>query len=238
MQYYSLILSSFSDEEENDKENLDPLVHKLGDESSSPKGDPVKAFVDDEAEEEDDSDHDLFRFQENEEDEENEDSDELNDLIVTGYEENAIDSERRNELHQKWLEQQDAAGTDNLMQRLKCGPKGRDTTLLCVEDESDEDEDESSDDEEDIDIVPTKTARINTKKAKQMITQMFADNEDTFLSSDDEETEKMLTKQRLLDKVVSVYKKLVDCADIYGCHSVFFFPWKYIWSFEFPNFDS
>lgn len=175
-------------------------MHKPDDGCSSPIGDPAKAFLDDEAEEEDDGDNDLFRFQENEEDEGNGDSEELNDLIVTGYEEKPIDNERRNELHQKWLEQQDAAGTDNLMQRLKCGPKVRDTTLLDAEEESDEDED-SSDDEQDV--VHAKPARMSTRKAKQMITQMFADKDDAFLSSDDEETEKRLKKQRVLDKVVS-----------------------------------
>lgn len=217
-------------------------MHKPGDECSSPKGDPVKAFVDDEAEEEDDSDNDLFRFQENEEDEGNEDSEEINDLIVTGYEEKPIDNEKRNELHQKWLEQQDAAGTDNLMQRLKCGPKVRDTTLLDVEDESDEDEEDFSDDEKDV--VPAKTARINTRKAKQMITQMFADKDDAFLSSDDEETEKRLVKQRVLDKAVSVYNFYWICAVIYGyCLSlpvclirICCLSWKSIFSSELPKF--
>ncbi|KAK1391403.1 otolith matrix protein OMM-64 [Heracleum sosnowskyi] len=187
-----------SDEDDNDKENLKPITFKPSDPCPSPKGDPVKAFVDDEAEEEDDSDHDI-RFNENDEDDGNEDSDELNDLIVTGYEEKSIDNERRNELHQKWLEQQDAAGTDNLMQRLGCGPKVKENTLFDVEIESDEDDEGSSDDEEDV--GPAKAARINARKAKQMIPQMFADKEDPFVSSDDEETEKMLVKQRLLEKV-------------------------------------
>ncbi|WOG90658.1 hypothetical protein DCAR_0309902 [Daucus carota subsp. sativus] len=187
-----------SDEEDDDKENLEPIIFKPGNACSSPKGDPVKAFVDDEAEEEDDSDHDI-RFQENDEDDANEDFGELNDLIVTGYEEKSIDKERRNELHQKWLEQQDAAGTDNLMQRLGCGPKVKENTLFDVEVESDEDDEGSSDEEEDI--GPAKTARINARKAKQMIPQMFADKEDPFVSSDDEETEKMLVKQRVLEKV-------------------------------------
>lgn len=200
-------LCSSSDEEDNDKENLEPITFKPGNPCSSPKGDPVKAFVDDEAEEEDDSDHDI-RFNENDEDEGNEDSDELNDLIVTGYEEKSIDNDRRNELHQKWLEQQDAAGTDNLMQRLGCGPKLKENTLFDVEVESDEDDEGSSDDEEDV--GPAKTARINARKAKQMIPQMFADKEDPFVSSDDEETEKMLVKQRLLEKVVSVCLFLLD----------------------------
>ncbi|KAG6437986.1 hypothetical protein SASPL_102917 [Salvia splendens] len=111
---------SSSDEEDNDKENSDPHP-RVVDDNSSPNGDPVKNFIDEEAEEEDDSDNDLNRFPENEGDD-IDDLEELNAMIATEYEERLTDKERRNELHQKWLEQQDAAGTDNLIQRLKCGP--------------------------------------------------------------------------------------------------------------------
>ncbi|KAA8537648.1 hypothetical protein F0562_027256 [Nyssa sinensis] len=187
------------DEEDNDKENIDPHPHRPDNGSSSPRGDPVKAFVDEEAVEEDDSDNDLFRFQENE-DEDDEDFEELNDLIATGYEENPIDNERRNELHQKWLEQQDAAGTDNLLQRLNCGPKDRDTTLLEEEEEEDGEDGEEVGDEAAEDPVPRNVARINSRKAKQMISQMFSDKDDAYISSDDEETEKRLVKQRLLNR--------------------------------------
>ncbi|XP_010254905.1 PREDICTED: uncharacterized protein LOC104595738 [Nelumbo nucifera] len=186
-----------SDEEDDDKENIDPHPHKSSREVLSPKGDPVKAFVDDEAEEEDDSDHDLMRFQENEEDEENEGVEELHDLIVTGYKENPIDSERRDELHQKWLEQQDAAATDNVLQRLKFGRKQRDTVML--EDEEEREFGEGSIDEFEDDMLPTNITRINTKKVKQMIPWMFTDKDDV-LSSDDEETEQRLVRQRLLEK--------------------------------------
>ncbi|KAK1391384.1 hypothetical protein POM88_010440 [Heracleum sosnowskyi] len=61
----------------------------------------------------------------------------------------------------KWLEQQDAAGTDNLMQRLGCGAKVKENKLFDVELESDEDDERSSDDEEDV--GPAKAARINAK---------------------------------------------------------------------------
>ncbi|KAL7002406.1 hypothetical protein U1Q18_003560, partial [Sarracenia purpurea var. burkii] len=60
--------------------------------------------------EEDDSDNDLLRFQENEEDENIDDYEELNDHIATEYDERPVDNEWQNELHQKWLEQQDAVG--------------------------------------------------------------------------------------------------------------------------------
>lgn len=193
-----------SNEEDNDKENIDPDPHRPIELCSSPKGDPVKAFVDDEAEEEDDSDNDLIRFQENEEDEDNGGSEELNDLIATEYEENPIDGEKRNQLHQQWLEQQDAAGTDNLLQRLKCGPEQRETAMLGGEDDDDEEEDNEEEEEfcdEALEgLGRANLVRMNSRKIKQMIPQMFTDKDDGFLSSDDEETEKMLVKQRLLEK--------------------------------------
>lgn len=205
---------SSSNEEDNDKENIDPDPHRPIELCSSPKGDPVKAFVDDEAEEEDDSDNDLIRFQENEEDEDNGGSEELNDLIATEYEENPIDGEKRNQLHQQWLAQQDAAGTDNLLQRLKCGPEQRETAMLGGEDDDDEEEDNEEEEEfcdEALEgLGGANLVRMNSRKIKQMIPQMFTDKDDGFLSSDDEETEKMLVKQRLLEKAVSFYLSKYD----------------------------
>ncbi|KAL4649909.1 hypothetical protein ACB092_01G048400 [Castanea dentata] len=188
-----------SDEEDNDKENFAPHPHGLTDLSSS--HDPVKAFVDDEAEEEDDSDNDMLRFQDNEEDEDNEDLEELKDMIATGYEEKPVDNEKRNQLHRKWLEQQDAAGTENLLQKFNCGSKLKETTLLEEEEDEEGDEyEEDFGDEAAEDSNPTNVARMNLKKAKQMIPQMFTDKDDVYLSSDDEETEKRLAKQCLFEK--------------------------------------
>ncbi|RWR72349.1 glutamic acid-rich protein [Cinnamomum micranthum f. kanehirae] len=189
-----------SDEEYDDKENIEPHPPTLVDINS--KSDPVKAFLDDEAEEEDDSDNDLMRFRENEEDEDNEENEELDDLIVTGYKEMPIDSEKRDELHQKWLEQQDAAATENVLQRLKCGRKQTDLTLLQEEDDEDHDDefDQHSMDEAMDDLHPTTVAKINSRKVKLMIAQMFTDEDDVFLSSDDEETEQRLVRQRILEQ--------------------------------------
>ena len=103
-QRYFSLCSSSDEEDYNDKENIAPRSPEVADVPSSPIGDPVKAFVDDEAEEEDDSDHDLHRFEDTDEDEDDGDTAELNDMIATGYEERPVDNERRNELHQKWLE--------------------------------------------------------------------------------------------------------------------------------------
>ncbi|KAK1288052.1 hypothetical protein QJS10_CPB19g00494 [Acorus calamus] len=187
-----------SDEEYDDKENVDPCSRKSVNKDPYLTDHFVKDFLDEEAEEEDDSDHDLSRFQENEENEESEGSEGLNDLIATGYKEMPVDHEKRNELHQKWLEQQDAAATDDVLQRLKCGHKQRDTTLLSDE----EDDEEFGKDSIEVitEVVHSMDAvRKNSKKAKQMISQMFTDKEDAFVSSDDEETEQMLYRQRLLE---------------------------------------
>ncbi|KAF9688544.1 hypothetical protein SADUNF_Sadunf02G0208000 [Salix dunnii] len=195
----------FSDEEDNDKENIGPIPHGLADLSLSPKGDPMKAFIDEQAEVEDDSDHDLMRFRDSEEDEDDLDSEELNDMIETGYKEKPFDNEIRNELHQKWLEQQDADGTENLLRRLKCGSKRRETTLLeGKEDEGKEDEEAEVDEEEFLDEaaeVTRNVVRMNLKKAKEMISQMFTDK-DVYISSDDEETETRLVKEQLSYKAM------------------------------------
>ncbi|KAL6971534.1 hypothetical protein U1Q18_031213 [Sarracenia purpurea var. burkii] len=190
----SVFFNSSSEEEHNDKENIDPEPHRSVKGCSSPKGDPIKTFVDEEAVEEDDSDNDLLRFQENEEDEDIDDYEKLNDPIVTEYDERLVDNEWRNELHQKWLEQQDSIETDNLMQRLKCGSKLKDTKFLeGDEEEDDEDEeDEEFGDEAMEDRVKTSMARINSRKAKQRIPHMFSDKNDGYLSFDGEEIERRL----------------------------------------------
>ncbi|GMJ02660.1 hypothetical protein like AT1G75150 [Hibiscus trionum] len=195
-----------SDYEDNVKENIDPQPHESVDMSPATNGDPVKAFVDEEAEEEDDSDHDLDRFQDddNEEDEDAEDIEELRNMIATGYEEKQSDIDRRMELHQQLLDQQDAAKTAHLLR--KWGPKQRDTVLLDDEgfeedegdgDEDEEDEEDSSENEEDLGPV---NMRMHIKKIKEMIPQMFTDKDDMYISSDDEEAEKKFAEQCLSEK--------------------------------------
>ncbi|MBA0705913.1 hypothetical protein Golax_018062 [Gossypium laxum] len=163
-----------------------------------------RAFVDEEAEEEDDSDNDLLRFQDddNEEDEDSEDLEELRDMIATGFEEKQSDIDRRMELHQKLLDQQDAAKTAQLLQ--KWGPKQRETDLL--DDEGfEEDDEEDGDDEEDFfeneDSRPV-NLRLHIKKIKEMIPQMFTDKDDMYISSDDEEVEKKLVEKSLYEKAI------------------------------------
>ncbi|KAL7615990.1 hypothetical protein Lser_V15G00690 [Lactuca serriola] len=201
---FDSVPDDISDEEENDKENVAPYVK----ESSSPKGAPVKAFLDDEAEEEDDSDNDRIRFgddEENEDDDDDDDDDieELREMIVTGYKEKPVDKETRDELHQKWLEEKDAAGTDDLLRRLNVASKLREGSLLDDDEEEGEEDVDLNDDveeDEDEDEERRRVPRLNSKKAKEMIAQMFLDKDEAFSSSDDEETEKILAKKRLLNK--------------------------------------
>ncbi|XWS14595.1 hypothetical protein CRYUN_Cryun35bG0023200 [Craigia yunnanensis] len=190
-----------SDEEDNEKENIDPQPQESVDLSTTPNGDPVKAFVDEEAVEEDDSDNDLLRFQDddNEGDEDSEDLEELRNMIATGYEEKQSDIERRMELHQKLLDQQDAAKTEHLL--WKWGPKQRETTLL---DKEGLEEDDEGEDEEDFlettEDLPPVNLRMHIKKIKEMIPQMFTDNDDMYISSDDEEAEKKFVERSLSEK--------------------------------------
>ncbi|XP_011006750.1 PREDICTED: uncharacterized protein LOC105112675 isoform X2 [Populus euphratica] len=97
----------FSEEEDNDKENINPIPHGLADLSLSPKGDPMKAYIDEEAEV---------------------DEEELLDEAVE---------------------------------------------------------------------VTRNVVRMNLKKAKEMISQMFTDKDDLYISSDDEETETRIVKEQL-----------------------------------------
>ncbi|WOL18121.1 exocyst complex component EXO84C isoform X1 [Canna indica] len=186
---------SSSSSQEDDTEKVDLRPPKVVNMNSYSEGGHLKAFFDDEAEEEDDSDHDMMRFQENEEDD-SDDHEEINDLIASGFEEAPIDYERRNQLHQKWLEQQDATATDNFLQRLRCHQKLKEPSFSHEEEENEEFSEDSGE-EESVDILPTNIARQNRKMAKQMSAKMYTDDHDTYLPSDDEETEQALIRQRL-----------------------------------------
>lgn len=172
--------------------------------NSPPSGDPVRAFVDEEAEEEDDSDNDLQCLQDNEEEGEDDESlEELNAMIATQFEEKPVDREKRDQLHQQWLEQQDMAGMDNLLQKLNCGSKLKEPISIEEEDEESKESEYESDDEVEDHIAPSESAKINLKKAKQMLPHMFSHKEEAYVSSDDEEAEERLTKECLFYKAVS-----------------------------------
>lgn len=167
----------------------------------------LKDFVDDEAEEEDDSDHDLTRFPENagEEDSESDESEEnevMKDLIATGYKESKRDHERRNELHLMWLEQQDEVKTDNVLQRLKYSNLHKEDLMDEVEEEDREGEG-SGDDTMLSDSGAgagglKNILRQNSEKVKQMM--MFNDDHDVYVPSDEDENEDHMLRQRMLKK--------------------------------------
>ncbi|GKD95237.1 hypothetical protein Tco_1375074, partial [Tanacetum coccineum] len=209
-----------SDEEDNDKENANLHGQRQVKDSSFPRGDPVKAFVDEEAEEEDDSDNDRMLFGDEEENEDDDDLEELRNMIATGYKEKPIDKETRDELHQKWLQEKDAAGTDDLLRRLNVASKLRETSLLDEED-GEEDVEMIDDDEEDEEREERpRAARLDSKKAKELIANMFNDKDEDFLSSDDDETEKILVKERVLNKAENK-GKLVSPGDDEDSREVF-----------------
>lgn len=165
----------------------------------------LKLFVEDEAEEEDDSDHDLMRFQDNDDESESEGSESLNDMIATGFEEMPVDQKRRNELHQQWLEKIDADETDNVLQRINNCVRQREPAILQDIDE-DLDENFGKDSNKDTPDAPVSEnePHVKAKLFKDMIATMFDDKDEGFASSDDEESERMLSRQRLLEKAVSL----------------------------------
>lgn len=201
------------DDEANDKENVDPYLHRAVD-VSLPLKDPARNFLDEEAEEEDDSDNDPFHSQENEDDEDEnaEDVQELNDMIATNFVEKPIDGEMRNALHQKWLEQQDTVGMKKLLQKIKGGLKDRETAMLEDEDDqggeeknvTDDDDDDDSDDDNAERSAPKSIVQLNLQRIKQMMPKVFADKDDPYVSSEDEEYERTLAKQSLFKKAVSI----------------------------------
>ncbi|KAF2593374.1 hypothetical protein F2Q70_00045456, partial [Brassica cretica] len=111
---------------------------------------------------------------------------------------------------QKWLEQQDAAGTEKLLHKLKRGLQQDETSLFEDEDDNAGDENmpedeevtkpEASEDENEEDPSHATSMRMRIKKIKEMIPLMFTDENDVYVSSDDEETEKKLMQQRLYKK--------------------------------------
>ncbi|KAK9756379.1 hypothetical protein RND81_01G092800 [Saponaria officinalis] len=203
-----------SDEDESDKENTEPFPKPSRKDSFSAMGDPVKEFLDEEALE-DDSDNDLFE----DKDEENDaDMEEHCDYIATDFKEKPIDLERRNQLHQTWLQQQDEAGTENLLQKLKHGGKQQELTFLEVEDDDEDDvgpkDVEDKSDSEDTGYPIQTSSRATTKMLKQMIPQMFTDKDDGYVSSEDEETERSLSRQYMLRTVGAERKtKLLSAAE-------------------------
>jgi hypothetical protein len=210
----SIWISSSEDEEDNDKENIYPDTQqndvnthqqprrgRAGD--SSADAAILKDFLDVEAEEEDDSDDDMMRFKDNEEEDDDDENEVLTALIAAGFEEEEVDHEKRNALHQKWLQQQDAAETNNVIQRLKYGHQEKKNLPDEDDDEDDaEDCEDESENEMPYDLTPN-VVRQNSEKAKQMVAKLYTDENDTYEHSDDEEIEENLARQRISKREVS-----------------------------------
>ncbi|GJR08154.1 hypothetical protein Tco_0790806 [Tanacetum coccineum] len=80
---------------------------------------------------------------------------------------------------------------------------GQEASLLDEED-GEEDVELIDDDEEDEEREESPgAARLDSKKAKELIANIFNDKDEDFLSSNDEETEKILAKERVLNKAMS-----------------------------------
>lgn len=193
------------DEGEN-KENVDPSSSKPVETSVYSKGASVKAFVDDEAEDEDEDI--LVRHDEDDNSEEDENED-LKDLVATAEEEQPVDHWKRDELHRKWLEEQDSAETGDILLRLGCGwrQKGARKPALLGED----DDDAFDDDEDDIvecDDRPGHHSLVSQESEhgdddsnmEAQPLKPIVDEDDVYESSDDEELEERLMRQRVLEE--------------------------------------
>lgn len=197
------------DEDEN-KENVDPSPTKPTEAITYNRVAPVKAFVDDEAE---DEDEDVLLGHGEDDASDDDECEDLEDIVATAEEEQPMDQSRRDELHRKWLEQQDAAATSDILLRLGCGKKQRGrqtrkTTLLDEDDaipfdnhgddmiesddkvghhSSDSEESKHGDDDFDMELeAPLKTTLDGDDAAA------------AFVSSDDEEVEERLMRERVL----------------------------------------
>ena len=105
-------------DENEDKENVDPSSSKIVQRYVYFKGAYVKAFVDDEVE---DEDEDILERHDEDNNLEEDENKEIKDLVATAEEERPVDQWRWDEIHWKWLEEQDCAETGDILLRLGCG---------------------------------------------------------------------------------------------------------------------
>lgn len=129
---------------------------------------------------------------------------EIEDLIAPTYEETAVDSERRDELHRIWLQQQDAAATENLCQRLRA-QNSRDDSALLVDEQDRELLDLDHSDESMANEPPPRGTKKRIKELRQLSLQMFNDDDDIYLSSGDEEEDIVQVHKVLHDRTVSCF---------------------------------
>ncbi|GJR35286.1 hypothetical protein Tco_1210970 [Tanacetum coccineum] len=88
-----------------------------------------------------------------------------------------------------WLQEKDAAGTDDHLRRLYLASKLREISLLDEDSEEDlemidlDEEDDADEEREEREERPG--ARLDSNKAKELTANMFTDKDEDFLSSDD-----------------------------------------------------
>ncbi|MCO5557548.1 hypothetical protein L7F22_011114 [Adiantum nelumboides] len=195
------------------KENVEPaFVDKTFNKNTS-KGPSVRSLIDDEAE---DEDEDILVPGE---DDEGDDGEDLNDMVVEETNEKLKDKEKRAELHRKWLEQQDAVMTDDILLRLKTGWRPRenrkrgpefldDEVNLFVQKEGDVKESPFEDpglqeglesldeDSQDVEALQDDVDPENEEKTFKHL----EDLNDVHEFSDDEEAEQRMMRERFLQE--------------------------------------
>ncbi|KAH9313799.1 hypothetical protein KI387_022426, partial [Taxus chinensis] len=199
-------------DEDDNKENVDPSPRKPAEASFLySKGAPVKAFVDDEAE---DEDEDVLVGHGEEDDSDGDENEDLQDLVATA-EEQPIDQSRRDELHRKWLEQQDAAATSDILLRLgghrkQRGHPARKTALLNEDDDIAFDDHRDDMVECDDKIGHTSSSSEDSKHRDNdsdmedppLRTTLDDDvgGDDVFVLSEDEEVDEQFMRARVLQE--------------------------------------
>lgn len=193
-------------DEDEDKENVDPSSSKPVETSVYSKGASVKAFVDDEAE---DEDEDILVRHDEDDNSEEDDNEDLKDLVATAEEEQPADQWRRDELHRKWLEEQDSAETGDILLRLGCGwrQKGARKPALLSEDDDvafDHGEDHIVECDDNLlhdSLVSQESDHgDDDSDMEAQLLKPVVDEDDVYESSDDEELEERLMRQRVLEE--------------------------------------
>ena len=187
------------------------------------RGPSIRALIDDEAEDEDEDELGL------EDDEEEDDGHGLGDMIVEETQEEKAEARKRAELHRKWLEQQDSVTTDDILLRLKSGWKSTENRKRGLEfladDGGDDDdvrhiplkqskraqehvgsdnEDEMPDENEDSRDSAVLNVEDLPMEEEAKIFNTFEEDDDAHESSDDEEREHRIMRERFLQDSVSV----------------------------------
>jgi hypothetical protein len=212
---------SWQDADDN-KENMAPASI---DPKHADRGPSIRALIDDEAE---DEDEDELGLQYDEEEGDDDDGHGLGDMIVEETQEKKAEARKRAELHRKWLEQQDSVTTDDILLRLKSGWRATENRKRGLEFLDDVEEDADDDDNDDIvrhvplkqpkraleeeihddehmnglDLIGQNVENTVDEEPKRFNT--FDDADDVHESSDDEEREHRIMRERFLQESVSV----------------------------------